>query len=76
MSSEIQYRDDRSARTSADLVVIEYVGGPYADRREVIRDEVPPAAILIPAESGVYRQSARCADDGALRYAWVTSEGA
>jgi hypothetical protein len=74
MSSQILYLDDPAERTSADLVVIEYVGGPYADRREVIRDEVPPS-ILIPADSGVYRQSVRCADDGALRYVWVNSEG-
>jgi hypothetical protein len=74
MPIEIDYLEGASASTPPNLTVITYVGGPRTDRREVVREGVPPAAVYIPAERGMYRQSVRCADDGTLRYVWVSDE--
>jgi hypothetical protein len=74
MYSEIHYVDAASEGTSTNAAVITYVGGPYADRREFIQEGVRPAAVFVPAQHGLYRQSVRCADDGALRYVWENHE--
>jgi hypothetical protein len=74
MPIEIDYLEGAAAASTPSLTVITYVGGPRTDRREVVREGVPPAAVYIPAERGMYRQSVRCADDEALRYVWVSDE--
>ncbi len=48
----------------AVAVVVEFVDGPWAGRREERND--PPA--VIDVNGGTYRRSVRCADDGAIRY--------
>ena len=57
-----------AAATADGATVIEYVGGPFAGARESI--DQPPLEIRPSAAAGAYRRSARCADDGALRYVW------
>jgi hypothetical protein len=49
---------------------VEFVGGPRAGERDVL-DERP---LEINFESGSYRRSVQCADDGALRYIWTTRQ--
>ncbi len=68
----IRFLDD-GRRESDDESIVEYVGGPLADRREALRE--PRAEIPVPDGSGVYRRSVRCADDGALRYVWQGNLG-
>ena len=61
---------------AADSATIEYVGGPDAGRREsvaTLEDDTtigawPPT--FMDRGGGVYRRSARCADDGTWRYLW------
>ncbi|MGH2466568.1 MAG: hypothetical protein ACRDGL_02400 [Candidatus Limnocylindrales bacterium] len=47
---------------------VTYVGGPRAGVAE--RRAAAPATIALPG--GRYERSVACADDGALRYVWVT----
>lgn len=49
---------------AADVIDVEFVGGPRAGRRDQ-RTDTPD---LITVEGGAYRRSVRCADDAALRY--------
>jgi hypothetical protein len=74
MLRDIQYLDGDPETRPMELAVIMYEGGPYADRREVVYEGVPPAAVYIPAEHGPYRKTVRCGDDGAHRYVWVSEE--
>jgi hypothetical protein len=46
---------------------VEFVDGPRAGQRELLRD-LPP---VIEAAGGRYRRSVRCVDDGALRYVFA-----
>jgi hypothetical protein len=46
---------------------VEFVGGPRAGERE----ELVERPTVIDLAEGRYVRSARCADDGALRYVWV-----
>jgi hypothetical protein len=49
---------------------VEFIDGPWAGEHEVRSDL--PATIAAPG--GTYRQSVRCADDGAMRYVWQGPE--
>jgi hypothetical protein len=64
-------RADR-ASVARPLDQIEYVNGPWAGRQE----EQIDLPATIPGPGGSYVRSVRCADDGAMRYVWQTSEGA
>jgi hypothetical protein len=50
--------------------VVEYVGGPWAGTTEE-RSDLPET---IQAADGRYARSARCVEDGAMRYVWHASE--
>lgn len=60
----ITYLPGSDPTGAAEIATLEFVGGPWAGRREPRVD--PPASITIGL--GIYRRSVRCADDGALRY--------
>jgi hypothetical protein len=51
---------------------VEFVGGPRSGEREQLDRHVAS----IPAAGGCYQRSLTCADDGVLRYVWVSSAGA
>lgn len=46
--------------------LVEFVGGPRAGERTKSGERRQ----LIESESGRYRRSVQCAEDGALRYVW------
>jgi hypothetical protein len=52
--------------------VVEYVDGPWGGTTEE-RSRLPET---IPAPDGRYVRSVRCADDGAMRYVWQSSDPA
>ena len=62
--------EERASWSDTKDVVVEYVGGPFTGRREVLAGA--PEEIPVPGTERAYRRSVRCADDGALRYVWET----
>lgn len=60
-------------RRTGSPTIIEYVGGPRDLEREGVYGHDPVAVIVVrdaEGAAGVYRRSARCADDNILRYVW------
>ncbi len=58
--------------------LVEYIGGPYAGRREAVYGRQPPVAVFLGEASGafgrgVYERSAGSAEDGIVRYEWQKS---
>jgi hypothetical protein len=54
------------AADQGPITTIAFVGGPLHGRTE----PGDGSAVVIPVPPGHYRRSARCTDDGALRYVW------
>jgi hypothetical protein len=49
---------------------VEFVGGPRDGHSEE-RHDMPE---ILSAGGGDYRRSVRCAEDGSMRYVWITPE--
>jgi len=60
----ITYLPKSGPPDAADIVAVEFVGGPWAGQRDQRTDT--PAVFTV--DGGTYRRSVRCADDAALRY--------
>jgi hypothetical protein len=78
--SELKISDAEPPRLAAGAQVVQYIGGPYDGRREVVYGRDPPMALILTdimegRDPGEYRRSVRCADDGILRYTWQTRGG-
>jgi len=63
----IEFRPDGAPQPAQRTPIVEFVDGPWAGRREPMSG--PPSSI--GTDTGSYRRSVQCADDGALRYVFV-----
>ena len=60
--------DDAPQEPATRAPTVEFVDGPWAGRRERMDD--PPSSI--DTDGASYVRSVRCADDGVLRFVFIT----